>query len=124
MSRFGMLLVGALALGLTACGGSEQEESTTEPRMVSAQQELSQYCGLNCPSGQHPTTYLCSSVCGTGICTNINNAVQCENNTGSTFTTCGTTCPSPYHVTSTYGSYNCSKTIPYLSGNNTVICSL
>ncbi|WP_147468193.1 MULTISPECIES: hypothetical protein [Corallococcus] len=43
---------------------------------------------------------------------------------GSSFTSCGTTCHSPYRVTSTYGSYNCSKTLPYLSGNNTVICTL
>ncbi|NOK32920.1 hypothetical protein HMI49_06875 [Corallococcus exercitus] len=123
MSRLGMFLVGALALGLTACGGPEQAEDGTEPQMASAQQELTQYCGLNCPSGQHPTTYLCSSSCGS-FCTNTNNAVQCDTNAGSSFTSCGTTCPSPYHVTSTYGSYNCSKTIPYLSGNNTVICSL
>lgn len=121
MKRIGMLVVGALSLGLAACGG-EQPPEEQSGAVVSQEQGLTQQCGLTCSSG-HPVTYLCSSSCG-DFCTTYNNAVQCEANTGSSFDSCGTTCPSPYRVSYAYGTYLCSKLVTYLSGNNAVHCIL
>jgi hypothetical protein len=120
MKRIGMLVVGTMVLCLAACGG-EQPSEEKSGEVMSQEQGLTQQCGLTCSSG-HPATYLCSSSCSGFPCSTYNNAVQCEANTGSSFDSCGTTCPSPYRVQYAYGTYLCSKTVNYLGGNNAVHC--
>lgn len=112
----------------------DTDPSCDSPDDVDAPEESSQEgegepgfwagCGLDCPSGFHPTGYACSFTCETDCPDLKNNFVSCERNSEALgFVQCGTTCPAGFYQESTSTKPGCDiQPVFYPPFENSAFC--
>ena len=77
-------------------------------------------CGTICQSGWHPTSYGCSSACGT-CSIGAKNTVTCAPNSAN-FLQCGTPCPAGWRAASYSCSLACGTACASYGGSNAAYC--
>ncbi|MET0406692.1 MAG: hypothetical protein ABW123_30010 [Cystobacter sp.] len=104
---------------LTACGGPSEAEPQGEKSSLGTVESALPQCGTTCPGGYHSTSYYCSASCGSSFCPAYN-GVNCDANTGASFSTCDSGCPSGYHIASYAYAASCEPS-PNTSGPNKTV---